>query len=556
MLASQFIELCAIRQKGGEEGDLGVLINHAELSGTTHDDVVGVAFDIGIGDGTELVDFETALVLGHKAGGGTDVATSDTADVEGTKGKLRTRLTDGLCGDDTDRLATLHHFASGQIAAIALGADTVFGLAGEDRTDFYLLDGRFFNLLADIFGEFFSRMGDEFTSMRIVDVVYRGAAKNLLSEGDNDVLTFFEGCGGQSTEGAAVLFGDDDVVCHVDQTAGEVTSVSRLQSGIGQTLTGTVSGDEVLQHGEAFLEVGHDGVLDNLVTRGTSFLRLCHQTAHSGELTNLLLTTTGARVVHHVDRVEALVVGLETFHEGLGELVVGVGPDVDDVVVTLVVGDKTHSVLAHDFLDLLVGLGNHLFLFLGDKHVAQVEGETSAEGLTITHVLDIVEEVGGDGIAAGGEEVADDVAQGFLTEDHVDVAVFGRNHLVEDDAAHSGADAVGLDVVAFGIEDGVALVVTLDLILCTAALGNLGGSGAVAVGENLSVFILNDLHKGLVGLDEIELVKAMGIKFDGYAGVQGNAFLVVSDDDLLGGVETIAAWSCSTDQEPCPARER
>ena len=76
-------------------------------------------------------------------------------------------------------------------------------------------------------------------------------------------LDFLTARDGHATERAAVLLGDDDVVGDVDQTTGQITSVSGLQSGIGQTLTGTVRGDEVLQHGQTFLEVRQNRVLDD-----------------------------------------------------------------------------------------------------------------------------------------------------------------------------------------------------------------------------------------------------------------------------------------------------
>jgi hypothetical protein len=46
---------------------------------------------------------------------------------------------------------------------------------------------------------------------------------------------------------AAILFGNDGILRHVDETAGQVTGVGRLQRRIGQTLTGTVGGVEVLK---------------------------------------------------------------------------------------------------------------------------------------------------------------------------------------------------------------------------------------------------------------------------------------------------------------------
>ncbi len=55
---------------------------------------------------------------------------------------------------------------------------------------------------------------------------------------------------------------------------------------------------EVLEHREAFAEVGLDRRLDDLA-RG-----LGHQAAHAGELADLLDAAAGARVGHQEDRVQ------------------------------------------------------------------------------------------------------------------------------------------------------------------------------------------------------------------------------------------------------------
>src|SRR5690606_17055564 len=85
----------------------------------------------------------------------------------------------------------------------------------------------------------------------------------------------------QAAVGAAVLLADDDVLGDVDQTTGEVTRVGGPQGGVRQTLTGTVRGAEVLQHGQA-LSVRR---LDR--TRYRLVLRVRHQSTHTGDLTHL-----------------------------------------------------------------------------------------------------------------------------------------------------------------------------------------------------------------------------------------------------------------------------
>jgi hypothetical protein len=64
----------------------------------------------------------------------------DAAGVERTHRQLRTGLTDGLGGDDADGLTELDHVAGRERHAVAVRADPVGGLAGEDRADADALD--------------------------------------------------------------------------------------------------------------------------------------------------------------------------------------------------------------------------------------------------------------------------------------------------------------------------------------------------------------------------------------------------------------------------------
>ena len=72
-----------------------------------------------------------------------DIVAGHTAGMEGTHGQLCTRLTDGLCRDDTDGLAHLHRLAGRHVGAVALRADTESGTAGQNRTDLYFRDTAF-----------------------------------------------------------------------------------------------------------------------------------------------------------------------------------------------------------------------------------------------------------------------------------------------------------------------------------------------------------------------------------------------------------------------------
>ncbi len=123
----------------------------------------------------------------------------------------------------------------------------------------------------------------------------------------------------KTAQSATILLIDDHVMSHVDKTTGKISSVGGLQCGIRKTLTGTVGRDEVLKHRQTLLKVGKNRVLDDLTTLCACLLRFSHKTTHTGQLTNLVLRTTGTRVKHHEYRVEALVGGCHLLHERVGK---------------------------------------------------------------------------------------------------------------------------------------------------------------------------------------------------------------------------------------------
>ena len=152
--------------------------------------------------------------------------------------------------------------------------------------------------------------------------------------------------------------GDDAVLRHVDQTAGQVARVRRLERGVGETLARAVRRVEVLEHREAFLEVGDDRALDDLAGR------LRHQAAHAGELAHLRRRTAGAGMRHHVDRVDLRLGALlgrrlhrrDFLHHRFGDLLGALRPGVDDLVVLLALGDQAVVVLLLELLDQLAGV--------------------------------------------------------------------------------------------------------------------------------------------------------------------------------------------------------
>ena len=277
--------------------------------------------------------------------------------------------------------------------------------------------------------------------------------EDALSQTADNLVAILQGGADQSTERATVLFVDNHIVRDVNETTGQVTGVGRLHGGVGQTLTGTVGRDEVLQHGHTLLEVRQDGVLNNLVSLGTGFLRLGHQTTDTGELLNLVLTTTGTGVKHHKHGVEALVGLGHLLQQDVTDVVVDVSPGIDHLVIALVVRDEAHVIVVGNLTDVLVTLGNQLGLLLRDDDVVEVERQTGLVGHAVAQVLDTVEELAGLSETDVLDDVGDDVAQRLLRDDLVDIA-----HLVGDDAVHDDTAHRGFDGVLVGVAVLVAVV--------------------------------------------------------------------------------------------------
>ena len=141
---------------------------------------------------------------------------------------------------------------------------------------------------------------------------------------------------------------------------------------------------------------------------------------------------------HHVNRVEALLVAFQAVHQNVGQTRVGVCPDVDDLVVTLVVGDQTHVVVVHHLTHLGCGFGHQLLLLRRNDDVVQVEGQTSLEGHGESEFLDVVQELRRARHTHAVQDVRDDAAKRLLGQQFIDEARFLRDVLVEHHTTASG----------------------------------------------------------------------------------------------------------------------
>ena len=106
-------------------------------------------------------------------------------------------------------------------------------------------------------------------------------------------------------------------------------------------------------------------------------------------------------------------------------------PSIDNLVITLVVGNETHIIVSHDLLNLLISLLNQRVFFSRNKHIGQVERQTTLKCHIVTQVLDIIQELSGTSYATSLDYPTDDVAKRLLTQHLVYITNLFRHELVD-----------------------------------------------------------------------------------------------------------------------------
>src|SRR5690606_5833132 len=320
-----------------------------------------------------------------------------TTNVEGPHGQLGTRLTDGLGSNDAHRLTDVDLVATRQVTAVTLGAHTPTGFTDDRRTHHDLVNRHGLKLVDQYFVEQGTGFDEHLVGARLDQVAGNHTTEYTLAQRLNHVTAFDQRRHQQAFFGATIRIGNHQILGHVDQSTGQVTGVRRLQCGIRQTLTCTVGRDEVLQYVQALTEVRGNRRLDDRA------VRLGHQAAHTGKLTNLRRRTPRTGVGHHPDGVERALLlvfaitildhfGLQVFHHRLGDLVIGTRPDIDDLVVTLATGHQTGSKLLLDLAHFVFRLGDDFHLGGRNHHVLDAHGRARVGGFTETEVHQLVSE--------------------------------------------------------------------------------------------------------------------------------------------------------------------
>src|SRR5207244_3645548 len=159
---------------------------------------------------------------------------------------------------DAHRFADVDLEAAREVTTVAAGADAALRLAREARANHDLLDARVLDLHDESFVELRVVRDEDLARERVDGVLQRHAAEDAVAEGLDDLAGVFELGDSNAVERPAVELADDGVLRHVDETAGEVPRVGRLERRVGETLTRAVRRDEVLEHRETLAEVRGD----------------------------------------------------------------------------------------------------------------------------------------------------------------------------------------------------------------------------------------------------------------------------------------------------------
>src|SRR3954452_9382336 len=258
-----------------------LLVHHRDRALTVHDYQVA---SLGL-YGLQSDEAHVAVVLGIEARLLGD-SRRRTTNVEGTHRELRSGFADGLRRDDAGSFAEFDETSGSQIAAVAHDADAALGFAGQHRANFHTLNAGCLNRSREVFGDFLVDINDD-VPVVVFDLLQRHATDDAVTQRLDDLSGFHDTLYVDAVDGSAIVLADDDVLGDVDQAASKVTGVRRLERRVGQSLAGAVGRDEVFQHRQSLAEVGGNRRLDDFA-RG-----LRHQSAHAGELANLLFRSAG-----------------------------------------------------------------------------------------------------------------------------------------------------------------------------------------------------------------------------------------------------------------------
>ena len=343
-----------------------------------------------------------------------DIVACHTAGMESTHGQLCSGLTDGLGGNDAYRFTHLNGFAGGHVGAVALSTDSHMRTAGENGTDFDGLDGLALPVHARAQNPGRTAGSNHMIVLYnqlpvlIVNILTGIPSRDSVFQALNGLLAVHESfhchAGDLSPALAAVHLPDTQLLGYVYHSSGQVSGVSRTKRRVGQTLAGAVGRHEILQHVQTLTEVGLDGQLN-----GTA-CGIRHQTAHTGQLLDLLVGTTGAGVSHHED----IVVFIQTCQKHVRQFLIGLVPGLHHRAVALFLSDESSAEIGGNLIHSGLSLGQQFRLLSRHRHVGNGYRHGSPGGILIADGFHIVQNLRGPGSAVGIDDLFQNLLQALF----------------------------------------------------------------------------------------------------------------------------------------------
>lgn len=136
-------------------------------------------------------------------------------------------------------------------------------VAGKDGADPHFRNARLNNFVCNVFSDHFIFADDHFTGFRMAHRFVRIAADKPFFQLDDDLGAIRQCACQNAAVGAAILFADDDILRHIDETSRQISRVGRFERRIRQPFSGAVRRDKVLQYCQPFAERRFDRQFDD-----------------------------------------------------------------------------------------------------------------------------------------------------------------------------------------------------------------------------------------------------------------------------------------------------
>ena len=145
---------------------------------------------------------------------------------------------------------------------------------------------------------------------------------------------------------------------------------------------------------------------------------------------------------------------IEVGRHRVADLLVRIGPDVDNLLVTLFGAHETHLVILVDGVDLGLGIVKNFLLVGRHRRVVHRNGNARERGVMEARLLQTVEDRRNVGEVVAVADVLDQAADFLLVHLVVHERVIVREDVVEDDAADGRLEARASLVLLIGVERG------------------------------------------------------------------------------------------------------